>query len=176
MKKFSWLIPVILIVAYCCSPVKKVKKDPAKTMQVVNWWLSENPIQPDTAWAFKPGDTITTFDTIYSPSLQWDTVPVTIGRVYSIASNTIDSVMPTRDRIITKTIRIRDTVRVTITDTRLLGAMQTQLKTSQGDLAAQKLATEKADVRADRWKLKFWASWILLGVGVVILFLLKMRP
>lgn len=61
MRKLLFLTLVLV----ACNPVKRVLKDPGKTLQVVDHWLQENPQIPDTA--INASEWKTSSDTIF-----WD--------------------------------------------------------------------------------------------------------
>lgn len=100
-----------LIIAICliaCNPVKQVLKDPAKVDIVGREWEKKNPCNNDTLTVTN-SDTTILLDTLYN--IYTDTV------IVEGATKVIFKQVP---KIVTKTIKIRDTVNNYVVDNRRL--------------------------------------------------------
>lgn len=156
MKRYTWLIAPALICLYCCNAEKKVLNSKDKTQNVVNAWLKAHPLKIDTNWVYVPGDTTTTLLIGYDTTTVWDTVTKFITQTV------------TKTKVVTNTVH--DTVKVTIgcsgvkEPCALLKAAQDGLASKMSQYDQQVLETKRQELRADKWKFRFW-----LGVSILAL-------
>lgn len=164
MNKITWLLPVALIMVYCCNSVKRVNKDPAKQMQVVNTWLAANPLHPDTSYIFKTGTTVS-YDTIYTNP---DSTGGYGSEIHQNSNPGWSMTEPPKGwvKTVTKTIHIHDTVQITTKDVRLINALQDAVHRKDSAIEAQIIGRKKEEIRADVWRLKFWT---LAGIAIFII-------
>lgn len=145
MKRYAWLIAPALIVLYCCNSEKKVLRDPVKTQNVVNAWMKTANFKTDTLVKFLPGDTTTTLLIAYDTTTVHDTV-----------TNMREKVI-TKTKTITNTVH--DTVRVTIVNNDLVNKYQAQLQASVAE-------RDKLKDDIDKWRGLFWGVAILAGLYI----------
>lgn len=142
---------IFVIVLCCCNPVKQVLKSNDKTQQVVDKWLERNPVKIDTAYVYKPGDTITHLLVGYDTTVMRDTL------------NRIDTV-----RIKERTIKlqtIHDTITRTINgDNRLLNECQRAISGKESQVQDARAKENDARAAANKWIIRFWSL-----IGIVIL-------
>ena len=158
---YSWIVVCLLIVVYCCNPVKKVLNSNDKTKQVVDSWLANNPIKSDTTFKYLPGDTTTSLLVSYDTATIHDTV-----------SNVIEKTI-TKTKTVTNTVH--DTVKVTI-NSNLLVECQSALRDRNNALEVQKLAEQRQKLRADKWLLYFIIESIIFGACIALAIYLKLKP
>lgn len=153
MKRYAWFIAPALIVLYCCSSEKKVLRDPVKTQNVVNAWMKTANFKTDTLVKFLPGDTTTTLLIAYDTTTVHDTV-----------TNMREKVI-TKTKTITNTVH--DTVSVTIVNNDLVNKYQAQLQAS---------VAERDKIKEDvtKWRALFWGVTITfalyIGFRIVMFF------
>lgn len=159
MKRYTWLIVPLLISLYCCNSEKKVLRDPEKTQHVINAWLIKQPLKIDTTISYLPGDTVTTLVVAYDTTTVRDTVTQMVER----------QIVKTR----TVTNTIHDTVKIKITDPRLLKACQDGLATNANALIKQTQDTEAQKILTGKWQLRFWSIVLVIGFIIAVIALLK---
>jgi hypothetical protein len=162
----KYLLILCLVIAGC-SAVKKVLKDPAKVEVVGREWEKKNPCVTDSFVSFV-SDTLIKFDTTYKIKLD------TINSLKVIES--IDTVF------INKTIRIKDTTKVIITDLRRLNialdsviyykGLSAYFKVQFNEQTAQ---TKVQKSRGDKWKLYFWLLIIIPIILFIVYKILKSK-
>ena len=148
----KYLLVLCLIIAGC-SAVKRVLKDPAKVEIVGREWEKTHGCVTDSFVTFV-SDTLVKFDTTYKLRLD------TINSLHIVKS--IDTVF------INKTIRIKDTTKVIITDLRRLNIALDSVNYYKGLTAyfkvqfnEQTAQTKVQKSRGDKWKLYFWLLLII---------------
>jgi hypothetical protein len=152
----KYLLVICLLIAGC-SAVKRVLKDPAKVEVVGREWEKANPCVTDSFVSFI-SDTLIKFDTTYKVKLD------TINSLRVIES--VDTVF------VNKTIRIKDTTKIVVTDLRRLNIALDSVKHYKGLSAYFKVQFEEQTAqtkvqknRGDKWKLYFW---LLLIIPIVL--------
>jgi hypothetical protein len=128
-----------------CNPVKQVLKSPEKTEAVVVEYVKRNPPKNDTNYIYLPGDTIETYQVIYD-SVR---LPYPVNHKY------------TEVRTIERTIV--DTVKQTVIDRTLLGALEKRVNLLEKELDDWK---DKAQRRG--WLLAFLIT-LIVGGGIFYL-------
>jgi hypothetical protein len=151
-----------LIIAICligCNSVKQVLKDPAKKEQVGREWEKDNPCNNDTI-TVSNSDTTILLDTLYN--IYYDTVIVE-GK-----TTTIIKQVP---QVVTKTIKIRDTVNNYVVDNRRLNIALDSVNYYKGltqqfkaKFEQQITETKEQRARANKWRFYF----ILLCVATAL--------
>jgi GTP1/Obg family GTP-binding protein len=151
-----------LIIAICliaCNSVKQVLKDPAKVDIVGREWEKDNPCNNDTI-TVSNSDTTILLDTLYN--IYTDTVIVE-GK-----TTTIIKQVP---KIVTKTIKIRDTVNNYVVDNRRLNIALDSVNWYKGltqqfkaKFEQQITETKEQRARANKWRFYF----ILLCVATAL--------
>jgi GTP1/Obg family GTP-binding protein len=151
-----------LIIAICligCNSVKQVLKDPAKVDIVGREWEKKNPCVVDSIVTIK-SDTTILLDTLYN--IYTDTVIVE-GK-----TTTIIKQVP---KIVTKTIKIRDTVNNYVVDNRRLNIALDSVNWYKGltqqfkaKFEQQITETKEQRARANKWRFYF----ILLCVAIAL--------
>jgi hypothetical protein len=159
-----------LIFIFCsCSAVKKVNRDPAKQLKVIQHYKKNNPAKNDTTITYLKGDTVThtvqKLDTLYL-----ETLPDTVN-------NFIYKTIPVV-KTITVNRTVRDTLKVEVLDRELEKAFQNIISGKDRDImeADKRIASHKATVlelkhNLNKWKLRFF---ILLGLNTLY-FLWKLK-
>jgi hypothetical protein len=145
---------VICLLLAGCSAVKQVLKDPAKVEIVGREWEKKNPCVTDSFVTFV-SDTLIKFDTTYKFKTD------TLNKLSVIES--IDTVF------INKTIRIKDSTKVTKADLRRLDIALDSVNHYKGLAAynnaqfeAQAKETKEQKHLKNKWMIKFWLLFILL--------------
>ena len=151
-----------LIIAICligCNSVKQVLKDPAKVDIVGREWEKKNPCNNDTI-TVSNSDTTILLDTLYN--IYTDTV------IVEGATTTIIKQVP---KIVTKTIKIRDTVNNYVVDNRRLNIALDSVNYYKGlsqqfkaKYEQQITETKEQRARGNKWRFYF----ILLCVATVL--------
>lgn len=155
-------ILIICVLLAACSAVKQVLKDPKKTEIVGREWEKKNPCTVDSFVKFI-SDTLIQIDTTIKYKFD------TINNLQILKS--IDTVL------IKKTIRIKDTAKVYITDTRRLMIALDSVNHYKGVSAFNKAQfeqqikeTEEQKYLKNKWKIRFWLL-LLLMLGIFALYL-----
>lgn len=134
-----------------CNPVRKVLSDPKKLDQVGREWEKQNPCKPLIEYEFIEGAVTTVTDTL----LYWNTD--TVHRTDSF--ETVTPIL--KERIITRTIRKTDTVKIRTEDTRRIDLLTGDLKTLQG-----KSSQLEKDRTTER---KRGNMWMYISIGLMVL-------
>jgi len=149
-----------------CNSVKRVLKDDAKLEKVGREWEKKNPCNNDTI-TVSNSDTTILLDTLYN--IYYDTVFVD-GKTTTIVKQV--------PQIVTKTIKIRDTVNNYVVDNRRLNIAldsiahyKKKLSFTERLLAEQFKKTEEEKSRGDKWLTYF----ILLSIVTVATHLLRSK-
>lgn len=133
---------IISLLLLSCNPVKRVLRDPEKTLVVVAAYLKNYPIKSDTLYNILPGDTIV------NSYYQTDT---------SYVADTIHKPVETIiTRYLTKTITQRDTLVKTIVDRNLQTILQQQLYACNAVQDQLKLDNEELAGSRNKFRLWFW--------------------
>jgi hypothetical protein len=151
---------VLAGIFFSCNSVKQVLKDPAKVDIVGREWEKKNPCNNDTITVTN-SDTTILLDTLYN--IYTDTVIVE-GK-----TTTIIKQVP---KIVTKTVKIRDTVNNYVVDNRRLyialdSMNQYKGLTQQFKAKFEQQITETKEQRAKATKFKFM-FWGLIALGIAI--------
>ena len=151
-----------LIIAICligCNSVKQVLKDPAKVDVVGREWEKNNPCNNDTI-TVSNSDTTILLDTLYN--IYYDTV------IVEGATKIIIKQVP---QVVTKTIKIRDTVNNYVVDNRRLNIALDSVNWYKGltqqfkaKFEQQITETKEQNARANKWRFYF----ILLCVATAL--------
>jgi len=144
---------IILILAFTlasCNSVKRVLKDPAKKEIVGREWEKINPCNNDSIFVTKR-DTTLLLDTLYN--IYYDTVEVNNEPIV------ITKRVPT---LITKTVTIRDTVRIATVDNRRLNIALDSANYYKGltqqfkaKFEQQITETKEQRARGNKWRFYF---------------------
>lgn len=161
------LIAIILIGIMSCNAVKRVLKDKDKTEIVGREWEKANPCVTDSFVSFI-SDTLIKFDTTYKVKLD------TINSLRVIES--VDTVF------VNKTIRIKDTTKIVVTDLRRLNIALDSVGHYKGLTAYFKVQFEEQTAqtkvqrhRGNMWKLYFWLLLIIPIVLFIVYKILKSK-
>lgn len=161
------LIVIALISVVACNAVKQVLKDKDKIEIVGREWEKTNPCVTDSFVSFI-SDTLIKIDTAYKYKLD------TINSLKII--ETVDTVF------INKTIRIKDSTKVTKADLRRLDIALDSVGHYKGLTAYYKVQfneqtaeTKVQKNRGDKWKLYFWLLLIIPIVLFIVYKILKSK-
>ena len=155
----------VIVLACCCNAEKKVLNSEKKTQNVVNAWLKAHPLNIDTNFVFLPGDTTTTLLVSYDTATVHDTV-----------TNITEKIV-TKTKTVTNTVH--DTVKVTIgcsgvkEPCALLKAAQDGLASKMSQYDQQVLETKRQELRADKWKFRFWLGVSILALLIALVVAVK---
>lgn len=150
-------IVILCLILAGCSSVKRVLKDPAKVEIVGREWEKKNPCTTDSFVKFI-SDTLVQVDTTIKYKFD------TINNLQILKS--IDTVL------IKKTIRIKDTAKIYITDTRRLNIALDSINHYKGlsayykaQFEEQTAQTKQQKYRGNWWMIRFWLLFLaMLGL------------
>jgi len=136
-----------------CNPVKKVLADIDKVKQVRKATDDLFPCVNDSVFVSKT-DTLTTYDTAY----QTDTVRYT--DTFGIREQRI--------KVVTKTVRIRDTVKITIKDNREIKSLEDDIRLATDRMIKAQAGEIKARDEANKYrKQRNNLMWVLVALGII---------
>lgn len=150
---------IFFILSSCGSPVQKVLTNKSYFTEVGKKWAELNPCTPsDTVLEFINGDSIiiNNTDTITCMRVMHDTIIT--------------------EKIVTKTVKLTNTIIKTVTDTRALRIANESINTLQGELVGSNSKID--ELRKEliiRQKWLYLASLVLFILGVIIGLIIKYK-
>lgn len=152
--KWSVLMPCVLaLTLFSCSSVKKVNKDTAKQLSVIDNYQSNHLLKNDTSYIYIPGDTVV------STVFNYDTI-----------NNTLPGQIQYKDRVFTKTVTttktITDTILQKVTDRTLEYALQKIIEDKNTKISGLQLDVLNYKHKSERW---FWFFVGLLTLNTLLL-------
>lgn len=155
---FVAALGVLCLALFGCNSVKRVLKDTAKMEQVFNEGVKKGWCVNDTIIQSK-SDTLITFDTLFAVDFETDTF--TVDR----------EVVKTVTKVVTKTVKIRDTVTNIVKDNRLINLLGDELSDKQAQLTEKENELKKVQAQVkefkqarNKWRLYFWLLVAAIGV------------
>lgn len=153
----AYLLAVLFLAMLAsCNPVKKVLRNPAMYEKVKNRVILNGECVNDTLIVSK-SDTLITFDTLYSLDFKTDT--------FNIDHEVV------KLKTVTKTIKIRDTIRQVITDNSRIDILNDMLnKCNDGqlqlshELDAKNIEFEDMQANRNRWRFRFFLLALAIAV------------
>lgn len=144
------LLAALIIMS--CNSVKRVNRDEAKQLSVIEDYTNKHPFKNDTVYSYTPGDTV-------------HTITNSMDTIIQVVGDTVQ-------KVITKTVHdktfIHDTTKVTINDQSMEGALQQMVREKDvnintRDMQAQELKTdiEKQKNKTMRWSIMFFILLVI---------------